>query len=374
MPDLHCGALRVLLLTPPMIQLNTPYPATAYLTGFLRQHEARLGLSSDARPIRRSSCSCGCSRARASSGCARARDAAAAARPSRCAVAVGGELRRARRRVRRHRRRRRALSAGARSGAGAAHRRPDRSCPKGRASPRRREADDGDPLAWAFGALGARDRARHLASLYVDDVADVLRDGDRRALRAVALRRAAGGERADVRSAARRRSKGRPRWSTHARRDRRASSSRAHRPGSGRAHACRFPGNVYGAFRMARALKARAPATRIALGGGYVNTELRQLSEPRVFDYVDYVTLDDGERPLLALIEHLADASKPLLRTFVRDGGRVVERTDAGAARRAAARRRHADLPRPAARPLPVARSRCSTRCTGCGRQGAGTS
>ena len=32
------------------------------------------------------------------------------------------------------------------------------------------------------------------------------------------------------------------------------------------------------------------------LGGGYVNTELRELAEPRVFDYVDYVTLDDGER------------------------------------------------------------------------------
>src|SRR5687767_14160567 len=27
-----------------MTQLNTPYPATAYLTGFLRQHEARLGV------------------------------------------------------------------------------------------------------------------------------------------------------------------------------------------------------------------------------------------------------------------------------------------------------------------------------------------
>ncbi len=30
--------MRVLLLTPPMTQLNTPYPATAYLTGFLRAH------------------------------------------------------------------------------------------------------------------------------------------------------------------------------------------------------------------------------------------------------------------------------------------------------------------------------------------------
>ena len=28
--------LRVLSLIPPMTQLNTPYPSTAYLTGFLR--------------------------------------------------------------------------------------------------------------------------------------------------------------------------------------------------------------------------------------------------------------------------------------------------------------------------------------------------
>ena len=36
--------MRLLLVTPPMIQLNTPYPATAYLTGFLRLHSAELGL------------------------------------------------------------------------------------------------------------------------------------------------------------------------------------------------------------------------------------------------------------------------------------------------------------------------------------------
>src|SRR5215471_6453415 len=32
--------MRVLLTTPPMTQLNTPYPATAYLTGCLRKHAA----------------------------------------------------------------------------------------------------------------------------------------------------------------------------------------------------------------------------------------------------------------------------------------------------------------------------------------------
>ena len=68
------------------------------------------------------------------------------------------------------------------------------------------------------------------------------------------------------------------------------------------------------------------------LGGGYVNTELRELREPRVFDYFDYVTLDDGERPLLSLIEHLAGAGAatppPLYRTFVRESRAVVLKTD----------------------------------------------
>jgi hypothetical protein len=37
--------MRVLLVTPPMTQLNTPYPATAYLTGFLRTRAAELDLT-----------------------------------------------------------------------------------------------------------------------------------------------------------------------------------------------------------------------------------------------------------------------------------------------------------------------------------------
>src|SRR5262249_31273016 len=38
-------------------------------------------------------------------------------------------------------------------------------------------AGDDDPLGWAFGTLGTADRAKHLASLYIDDVADAIRDG-----------------------------------------------------------------------------------------------------------------------------------------------------------------------------------------------------
>lgn len=87
-----------------------------------------------------------------------------------------------------------------------------------------------------------------------------------------------------------------------------------------------FPGNLYGALRIAQSIKARRPMIRVILGGGYANTELRRLSDPRVFDLVDYVTLDDGERPLLCLLEHVAGHRKEsdLKRTFVRKNGAVV--------------------------------------------------
>lgn len=86
-----------------------------------------------------------------------------------------------------------------------------------------------------------------------------------------------------------------------------------------------FPGNVYGAFRIARSLKERFPRILVALGGGYVNTELRRVSDPRVFTFVDFITLDDGERPLLSLVEHL-DGQRPLsalCRTYYREHDRV---------------------------------------------------
>jgi radical SAM superfamily enzyme YgiQ (UPF0313 family) len=82
---------------------------------------------------------------------------------------------------------------------------------------------------------------------------------------------------------------------------------------------------VYGAFRIAQSVRDVAPKTTIVLGGGYVNTELRELAEPRVFDFFDHVTLDDGERPLLALIEAWRGLRPrgQLVRTFVREAGKV---------------------------------------------------
>jgi radical SAM superfamily enzyme YgiQ (UPF0313 family) len=70
------------------------------------------------------------------------------------------------------------------------------------------------------------------------------------------------------------------------------------------------------------------PKATLVLGGGWVNTELRGLREPRVFEYFDYITLDDGERPLLNIVSRLAGQPAPLVRTYVRKGDEVLLEND----------------------------------------------
>ncbi len=91
-----------------------------------------------------------------------------------------------------------------------------------------------------------------------------------------------------------------------------------------------FPGNLYGAFLIAKTLKQHHPDLPVAIGGGYVNTELRRVADPRVFDYVDFITFDDGERPLLSLIEHISGLRprQALCRTMYRQDNRVVYTDD----------------------------------------------
>jgi len=181
--------------------------------------------------------------------------------------------------------------------------------------------DDGesaDPLAWAFGALGQQDRARHLATLYLNDLADVLRDAVDSRFEFVRYGESLAGSQATFEPLA------------HALaapltlmdETLQALTLKAieqHQP-SLVLLSVPFPGAVYAAFRIAQCIKRHHPHIHIALGGGFVNTELRELTEPRVFDYVDFVTLDSGERPLLALLEHLQGqrAAGRLVRTFVR--------------------------------------------------------
>jgi len=181
--------------------------------------------------------------------------------------------------------------------------------------------DDGesaDPLAWAFGALGQQDRARHLATLYLNDLADVLRDAVDSRFEFVRYGESLAGSQATFEPLATALA------APLTLMDETLQSLtlkviEQHQP-SLVLLSVPFPGAVYAAFRIAQCVKLHHPHIHIALGGGFVNTELRELTEPRVFDYVDFVTLDSGERPLLALLEHLQGqrAAGRLVRTFVR--------------------------------------------------------
>ena len=72
-----------------------------------------------------------------------------------------------------------------------------------------------------------------------------------------------------------------------------------------------FPGNLYSAFRCGQFLKANFPNIKIAMGGGFPNTELRELKDERVFEFFDFITLDDGELPVELLVNHILN-SHPL--------------------------------------------------------------
>ena len=90
-----------------------------------------------------------------------------------------------------------------------------------------------------------------------------------------------------------------------------------------------FPGNLYSAFRCAQWIKENYPDIKVAMGGGFPTTELRSISDPRVFDFFDYISLDDGELPLELIYSSVIDPKqKKLKRTFVRESGKVVFKND----------------------------------------------
>ena len=90
-----------------------------------------------------------------------------------------------------------------------------------------------------------------------------------------------------------------------------------------------FPGNLYSAFRCAQFIKTNFPNIKTAMGGGFPNTELRDLKDQRVFEFFDFITLDDGELPVELLINHVLN-SPPLeglgeaKRTFLLENNQVI--------------------------------------------------
>lgn len=304
--------LRVLSVIPPMTQLNTPYPSTAYLTGFLRSRgvtafQEDLALALVLRLLSPEGLRAVADRI----------DALPAARHSPAIQAFVAQ-------------RARYLATIGPSIAflqgrdpTLAHRIAGRNfLPEGpRFSTLDVYVDDegGDPLGWAFGALGLHDRAKHLATLYLNDLADVLRDAVDSRFEFVRYAESLAGSQptfdplAEALSAPSNLVDDTLRGLTLQALERHAPTMVL--------VSVPFPGAVYAAFRIAQAIKAHDPDIVTVLGGGFVNTELRELKDPRVFDYFDYVTLDAGERPLQALLEHVQGkrSRQRLVRTFLRD-------------------------------------------------------
>ena len=157
-----------------------------------------------------------------------------------------------------------------------------------------------EDMEWAFGTMGLQDKARHLVTLYLEDIADFIT------------------EVIDPHFG----------FSRYAERLGRSASSfdelykELHKSPTyidrlmfsvlqEKIDCCKpdwvmlsvpFPGNLYSALRCGEFIKNNYPDIRVEMGGGFASTELRQLSDIRVFAYVDFITLGDGETPLRQLL------------------------------------------------------------------------
>ena len=179
-------------------------------------------------------------------------------------------------------------------------------------------------LEWAFGTMGTRDKAKHLATLYLEDLSDLIQEA------------------VDPQFG----------FSRYAERLGRSAAtfdeieSALLAPDSFVdtiligllqqkiaayeltlvAFSVPFPGNLFSCLKCGQWIKRNFPELKIVMGGGFANTELRSLTDTRVFNYLDFITLDDGEAPMLNLIEYLNGKRNKaeLKRTFALENGEVV--------------------------------------------------
>lgn len=170
-------------------------------------------------------------------------------------------------------------------------------------------------LDWAFGALGTAERAKYFASLFIEDLADAIRDGvdEHFAFSRYGEQLATSAATIDALLDALAQTPVTAAILDELTRD----LLKQHQP-EVVGLSVPFPGNVLGALRMSRICKQAG--AKVVWGGGYINTELRAVNEPRLFDFIDALTYDDGERPFMQLLEHWQGAPAKLLRTRTRQG------------------------------------------------------
>lgn len=172
-----------------------------------------------------------------------------------------------------------------------------------------------EDLEWSFGQMGIHNKARHLATLFLEDLGDLITEiidpdfGFSRYAERIGLSATHFQPIED-------RIHREPSLITSILLEKLDSIIKSHQPKMV-AISIPFPGNLIGAFQCAKYMKENYPKTFITLGGGYPNTELRDITDTTPFKYIDAITLDDGEAPVQQLLEYLKSKDTSLLkRTF----------------------------------------------------------
>jgi hypothetical protein len=181
-----------------------------------------------------------------------------------------------------------------------------------------------DDLTWAFGSMGTQDKAKHIATIYLEDISDFIKEcidplfGFSRY--AERLGRSANSFDELYKTL----------QQPYTYIDEILTDIVQQRMKEVQPKlvclSVPFPGNLYTAFRVAQFIKQHFPQVKIAMGGGFANTELRSLKDERVFEFFDFITLDDGEAPienLIAFIEGKKNVDE-LKRTFLMLDGKLT--------------------------------------------------
>lgn len=185
-----------------------------------------------------------------------------------------------------------------------------------------------DDLDWAFGNMGNQDKAKHLATLYLEDLSDFLVEcvDENFGFSRYAERL---GRSANQFDELYNFLKQQPTYIDEITLTLLENKMQSQQPKL----VCisvPFPGNLYSAFRCAQWIKKNYPNVKVSMGGGFPNTELRSLKDVRVFEFFDFITLDDGELPVEILHSNIIDPSaknpnhKAYKRTLLLENGSVV--------------------------------------------------
>jgi len=183
-----------------------------------------------------------------------------------------------------------------------------------------------DDLDWAFGSMGIQDKAKHLATLYLEDLSDFIVECVDENFGFIRYAERLG-----------RSANSFDELYNYLQTDSKYIDAITLQILHKRLMAVQpklvcfsvpFPGNLYSAFRCAQYIKTKYPHIKVAMGGGFPNTELRDLKDVRVFEFFDYITLDDGEQPIELLAQHVFAgedlASGSFKRTLLLENGEVV--------------------------------------------------